>query len=190
MSDVLEIDDLETLRAIAEPSRMAVLELLAEPRSVTELAEALGVPRTRLYHHVQVLLATGLIKLADERRVGAMTERLYALTAKTFRPSRRLLASGHLDERVEAVSTLVLDTTKADLRRAARFGAVALGDDSEQPRLEAGRSIAYLTSAQAAEIAAALAELVARFDAGHTVEGDTRPYALAWALYPTSRRLR
>lgn len=167
------IDDLATLKAIAEPTRAAILELLVEPHSVTELARALDVPRTRLYHHVELLEAKGLVEQVDERRAGPMTERIYALTARTLRASSRLLRDR------EAVTTLLFDTTKADLRKADL-------DDSE---LGLGRSIAFLAPERAAEFVAELGALVERFDAAHD-ERNARPYALVWALYPSSRTIR
>jgi DNA-binding transcriptional ArsR family regulator len=171
------IDDLETLKAIAEPTRTAVLELLVEPHSVTELAEALDVPRTRLYHHIDLLEAKGLIEQVDARRVGPMTERVYALTAQTFRPSARLARSTD----VETMTTWLFDTTKADITRAAAAG--------ELSPVAGGRTIAFLDEESARAFAAELEELVARFDDAHD-ERNPRPYALVWALYPSSRTIR
>ena len=184
MRAVRIIDDLDTLKLMAEPTRAAIVELLDEPRSVTQLAEALAVPRTRLYHHIELLLGKGLIEQVDERRVGPMTERIYALTAKTFRASARLLRSGDVEERAEALTTLILDTTKADLRRSL---ASAESAGEEVTPLVLGRSIASLTREQAAALKAELEALVARFDEAHAQEPGGRPFAFAWALYPSSR---
>jgi DNA-binding transcriptional ArsR family regulator len=184
------IDDLETLKVIAEPTRAAVLELLAQPHSVTELAAALGVPRTRLYHHIELLESKGFVEQVDERRARSLTERVYALTAKEFKPGPRLLRSGDLTERADAITTLMLDTTKADLRRAVTTGEVSLDEAGDRPQLGIGRSIAFLSPEQAAEFIAELQQLVARFDAAHESASDARPFALVWALYPSSRRIR
>lgn len=183
---MLVIDDVETLRAIAEPTRAALIELLAEPRTVTQLADALDVPRTRLYHHVEVLQEKGIVHQVDERRAGALTERVYALTAKLIRPSARLLRSGDADERMSALLTLLFDTTKADLGRSFATGEVRL-DDSE---LGLGRSVAQLTPEQAAELVRELQALVARFDGAHESSPNRRPFAFVWALYPSSRKIQ
>src|SRR3954452_11214244 len=54
------ISDVETLKAISDPLRLKILEVMdaqfGEPWSVKELASALDVPQTRLYHHVELLL--------------------------------------------------------------------------------------------------------------------------------------
>ena len=190
MKRVHVIKDVETLKLIAEPTRAAILELLGEPRSVTELASALDVPRTRLYHHIALLESKGLVEQVDERRVGALTERVYALTAKIFRPSKRLLRSGDLDERVEAITTLLFDTTKSDIRRAATVGDLDFDAHDDLPQLAMGRSIAALAPEQVAEFARELEALVERYDAAHKPDEETRPFALVWALYPSSRRIR
>jgi DNA-binding transcriptional ArsR family regulator len=190
--EVLLIEDLQTLRAIADPTRVAILELLTEPRSVSQLAHALDVPRTRLYHHVDLLLSNGLIEVVEERRVAAVTERLYAPTAKTYRPSPELLVAGDLEERIESITALLFDTTKSDLRRSLLAGEATL-DPGQDPRdVGLGRTIAMLTPSQAAEFIAEVAALVARFDDAHDQEGSegARPFAFTWAIYPSSRTVR
>lgn len=189
MREVLVIEDLETLKVIAEPTRVAILEELSVPRSVTELALGLGVPRTRLYHHIDLLRSSGLIEVVEERRVGAMTEQIYAPTAKTFRPDPRLLTSGDLAERVEAITTLLFDTTKADVRRSLLSGESSLERRDGLREVGLGRSIAFLTPGQAEEFVAEVEALVARFDEAHDPTEEARPFALTWALYPSSRRV-
>jgi DNA-binding transcriptional ArsR family regulator len=188
MKRVHVIDDVETLKAIADPTRAALIELLAEPRTVTQLAQALGVPRTRLYHHVELLQSKELVEQVDERRVGALTERVYALTAKVIRPSARLLRSADADERLAALMTLLFDTTKADVQRSFAAGEIELDEPDDVRRIALGRSIAYLAPEQANEFICELDALVARFDAAHDSRND-RPFAFVWALYPSSRKI-
>jgi DNA-binding transcriptional ArsR family regulator len=189
MRRIRVIDDLETLKLIAEPTRASIIELLAEPRTATQLAAALDVPRTRLYHHLELLQSKGLIEQVEERRVGALTERVYALTAKVLRPSDRLLSSGAVEERVEAITTLLFDTTNSDFRRAVVSGDAALGQ-SDNPQVGMGRSIAFLAPEQAAGFIAELEALVERYDAADNRAAPARPFALVWALYPSSRHIR
>jgi DNA-binding transcriptional ArsR family regulator len=189
MKRVRVIDDVDTLKAIADPTRAALIELLAEPRTVTQLAEALDVPRTRLYHHVELLRSKQLVEQVDERRVGALTERVYALTAKVIRPSARLLRSADGDERLAAMTTLLFDTTKADLQRSFAAGEIDLDDRDHLRHAGLGRSIAYLAPEQADEFIRELDALVARFDAADDSTRNDRPFAFVWALYPSSRKI-
>jgi len=56
------------LRALAHPLRLRVLELFAErPRTTMQVAEQLGQPPTRLYHHVNALQRAGLIRVRERR---------------------------------------------------------------------------------------------------------------------------
>ena len=65
------VSDVATLRALADPLRLAILRLLRdgadrEPRAwaVRELARALDEPQTKLYRHVRQLEEQGLIQVA------------------------------------------------------------------------------------------------------------------------------
>jgi DNA-binding transcriptional ArsR family regulator len=73
------------LRAMAEPLRGTILDLLLErAATVTELAEALGRPKSTVAHHVKVLLDVGMLQVVRTRRVRAIDERFYGRTARLF----------------------------------------------------------------------------------------------------------
>ena len=58
------------LRALAHPLRLRIMELFAEsPKTTKHVAELLGEPPTRLYHHVAALERAGLIHLKETRRI-------------------------------------------------------------------------------------------------------------------------
>lgn len=62
-----------TLAALADPTRRAILELLREPKSVTELAERMPVSRPAVSQHLAVLREA---RLVTERREG--TKHIYS----------------------------------------------------------------------------------------------------------------
>ena len=71
---------MDRLKAMADPTRIRfILELGAEPRTVKEVAEALGVPPTRLYYHLRILERHGLVEVANRRMVSGIEERSYRL---------------------------------------------------------------------------------------------------------------
>jgi DNA-binding transcriptional ArsR family regulator len=73
------------MRALADPLRLAILDLVLErAASVTELAAALGRPRGTVGHHVKVLEDVGLLKVVRTRQVRAVTERFYGRTGRTI----------------------------------------------------------------------------------------------------------
>ena len=94
--DVRMIGDIESLRAISDPTRLRILETMVQRQdpawSVKELATEIGVPPTRLYHHVEQLLERDLIRPVERRIVSGIIETRYRVVAKSFQLDRRLLA--------------------------------------------------------------------------------------------------
>jgi DNA-binding transcriptional ArsR family regulator len=74
------------LRAMADPLRSTLLDLLLErAATVSELASAVGRPKSTVAHHVNVLVDAGLVRVVRTRRVRAIDERYYGRTARLFR---------------------------------------------------------------------------------------------------------
>lgn len=73
------------LRAIADPLRTTILDLLLErAATVSELAGAVGRPKSTVAHHVKVLVEAGMLRVVRTRRVRAIEERFYGRTARVF----------------------------------------------------------------------------------------------------------
>jgi DNA-binding transcriptional ArsR family regulator len=73
------------LRAIAHPLRDTILDLLLErAATVSELATAVGRPKSTVAHHVNVLVDAGMLRVTRTRRVRAIDERYYGRTARVF----------------------------------------------------------------------------------------------------------
>ena len=76
----------EQLHAIGEPTRWRILgRLQVGPASIQELAQALGMAKGTIGHHVRVLESAGLIRLAETKRVRGVTEKRYLRVARQFR---------------------------------------------------------------------------------------------------------
>jgi len=72
------------LRALADPLRTALLDLLHErAATVTELAQAVGRPKSTIAYHVNLLVDAGLLRVVRTRRVRAIEERYYGRVART-----------------------------------------------------------------------------------------------------------
>ena len=85
MHDTVEVSTPAQLRAIADPLRSTLLDLVLErAATVAELAAAVGRPKSTVAHHVGVLLAAELVKVVRTRRVRAIDERFYGRTARIF----------------------------------------------------------------------------------------------------------
>ncbi|KQZ89347.1 ArsR family transcriptional regulator [Phycicoccus sp. Root563] len=85
LADRLALTTPAQVRAISNPLRTSVLGLLHErAATVTELATAVGRPKSTIAHHVKVLADAGLVRVVRTRRVRAVEERFYGRTARMF----------------------------------------------------------------------------------------------------------
>lgn len=185
---VFWIDDMEHLELLGDPMRLAIIENAMRPRSVSEIADALGVPRTRLYHHVNLLEEAGMLRVAETREVGALTERLYQVAARSFQPSEKLLEDALPREKAEAMLTALFAATKADLIRAVETGKVTLEDPADRRRLSLGRRLARLTPEKYQEFVSALDELIEGLESDLD-DPDAIEFGILHVVYPSSRTL-
>ncbi len=75
----------EQLRALADPLRTTLLELLLErAATVTEMARAVDRPKSTVAYHVNLLVDAGLLRVVRTRRVRAIEERYYGRVARTL----------------------------------------------------------------------------------------------------------
>ena len=77
---VRTVTDVDTIKALADPTRLAILRALSRdrmPKSAKELAEDLDQPQTKLYRHLKVLQEAGLIEAAETRVVSGIVETKY-----------------------------------------------------------------------------------------------------------------
>ncbi|MDP9444379.1 MAG: helix-turn-helix domain-containing protein [Actinomycetota bacterium] len=75
----------EQLRALADPLRATLLELLLErAATVTEMAQAVDRPKSTVAYHVNLLVDAGLFRVVRTRRVRAIEERYYGRVARTL----------------------------------------------------------------------------------------------------------
>jgi predicted transcriptional regulator len=108
------------LRALAHPLRLRMMELFAEsPKTTKQVAELLGQPPTRLYHHVAALERAGLLVLKETRQnrgavekwYGGVAQQLQAASGKskdpaTARQARRAVAATVLEQAKQEIIAL------------------------------------------------------------------------------------
>jgi len=83
--DTVEVSTPAQLRAIADPLRTTILDLVLErAATVAELAAAVGRPKSTVAHHVDVLVQAGMLRVVRTRRVRAIDERYYGRTGRTL----------------------------------------------------------------------------------------------------------
>ncbi|HEU5111723.1 MAG TPA: helix-turn-helix domain-containing protein [Acidimicrobiia bacterium] len=83
--DTIELTEPTQVQAIGNQLRTTILGLLHErAATVTEIAGAVGRPKSTVAYHVEVLLGAGLVRVVRTRRVRAIEERFYGRTARMF----------------------------------------------------------------------------------------------------------
>ena len=86
LADDVVVSSPDKLRAMADPLRATLLDLLLErAATVSELAAAVGRPKSTIAHHVNVLVDAELVRVVRTRRVRAIDERYYGRTSRLFR---------------------------------------------------------------------------------------------------------
>ena len=167
--DRLVVTEPRQLRAMSDPLRTTVLDLLLErAATVSELANALGRPRSTVAYHVAVLVKAGMLRTVRTRRVRAIDERFYGRTARIFQ--------------VGAVSPQSVDPPpwNNDLADAAEESESAYRSDT----MRAIRRHARITFDRAAEFWTRVDQLPIEFSQLPR-DGDT-VHGLVVGLYPTS----
>ncbi len=165
--DVLVVSEPEQLRALGGDLRRKIVALLRErARSTTGLAEALGLPKGTVGHHVKVLERAGLVRVVRTRRVRALTEKYYGRVARLY-----VIKSD--DASVETTLAAAM------LRQAA--DEVRVQPDGETSTLSLVHT--RLRDADARRFTRRLEKLVDEFRGRETAGGE--PFGLVVGLYRT-----
>ncbi len=170
MLDIHVIDDPAAATVALDPTRSRLLSELAAPASAATLAARVGLARQKVNYHLKALEAHGLVRLAEERLWGGLTERLLVATAASYVVSPGALGPVAADpnrtvDRLSASYLIALGARVvrevSDLvRRATDTGKrlATLAIDSEV-RFRSAADRAAFTS----ELADAIATLVAKY---------------------------
>ena len=177
MNDILAtapIQSLEALRTLVDSQRHRIVTLLAEEAlTAKELAERLGIGRTRLYYHLDMLEKHGLVQVVDSRVVSGIIERRYRAVSRTFRVDRNLLAANASEDQIAGTQAAIIDSVAADLH----MRAAAQLSSSEEDLLVA-RMFLRLNERRRRELRARLSALIEEYrDAD--ADGVETEFALA-----------
>lgn len=181
------IDDVETLKALSDPVRLRILEVMVtrptEGWTVKRLAATLGVGPTKLYHHIGILEERGLILVAGTRVVSGIIETSYRTAQLSLRLAPDLLTGGAAGDSVEAVLATIFDSARADVARGLRTGTIAVGDETDPRRGLLARGLIRLDPARALELRQRLRALLDEFDRESGEPGD-ESFGFLLAFYP------
>ncbi|MFD8319572.1 ArsR/SmtB family transcription factor [Kitasatospora purpeofusca] len=129
------VEDAATLKALADPLRLAILDVLMAaagtgPLTAKEIAAALDEPQTKLYRHIKQLEKAGLIRVAGTRLVSGIVESRYSPAQESLRLAPEIFSPGS-PTRVDAYDAMLaaMDRVRGDFRAAAMAGRVDFSRD-------------------------------------------------------------
>jgi hypothetical protein len=195
----LIIKDLKALQVLSHPLRSQLLDQFdAEPQTVKQVANRLGMTANKLYYHVNMLEEHGLLALVETRTVGNLLERLYQTAAERFEVDANLLSFRNDAGREQAEQFVVtsLDATRQDLLRSmeARRLRREQGEELRPTQAVVTRCVSRLSEERAEAFRQRLCALVEEFgnadEAGQGASDaertDLEQYALSVAYYASS----
>ena len=170
MLDIEVIDDPTAATVALEPIRSRLLSELSAPASAATLATRVGLARQKVNYHLRALESHGLVRQADERKWGGLTERLLVATAASYVISPNALGS------VAAAPERAIDRLSASYLIA--LGARVIGEVGDLVRRAKARDKRLATlaldtvvrfrsasdrAAFSAELTEAIAKLVSKY---------------------------
>lgn len=196
-ADEFIINDLETLKVLADPLRLNIIEYLITPSTVKDVAAKMNKPPTKLYYHFNLLEKHKLIQMVFTRIVSGIVEKHYVASAHMYRIAPRLLAPGNVDfeEHLEVTLSGLYGDTFNDLRESIKAGVIDLSENApNHRRLKIFQGKVYLSTERAEEFYARLNELFREFEIGkHPPHPDElltsgkQGYKLMMIWHPSSR---
>ena len=165
MHDVHVIDDPATAAVALEPTRSRLLAELAEPISAATLAARVGLARQKVNYHLRALEDCGLVRLADERKWGGLTERRLVATAASYVVSPGALGPVAVDpgREVDKLSASYLIALGARIiREVGELVRRAAKEDKRLATLAIDSEVRFRSAKERADFSHELAEAVAR----------------------------
>ncbi|MFF4341659.1 helix-turn-helix domain-containing protein [Kitasatospora sp. NPDC001540] len=128
-----EVTDVATLKALADPLRLAVLGVLMkrdpEPVSVKEVAAELDEAPTKLYRHVKQLEQTGLVYVAETRLVSGIVESRYRSAQQSLRLSPPVFAENGEQPAVLEAVLAAMDLVRSEFQRYFLAGRIDMSPE-------------------------------------------------------------
>jgi DNA-binding transcriptional ArsR family regulator len=187
--DIQVIDDPAAATVALEPIRSRLLSELVVPASAATLATRVGLARQKVNYHLHALEAHGLVRLAEERKWGGLTERLLVATATSYVVSPSALGPVAADPKRE------VDRLSAGYLIALGARAVCEVGDLVRRANESGKRLATLAvdtevrfrsanerAAFSNELTAAITKLVAKYHDDSALGG--RAHRLVLVAHP------
>lgn len=184
------VQDAGTLKALADPTRLSLLELMMadHTRAFTakELATAVGVPATKIYYHLNNLEQHELIQIRFTRMVNGIVEKHYGAGQQRLTFQRGTDRPADPSDDVNQIISTMIDQVRTDIECGLRAGTLVPSQTAPpETRVMVSQAISNIVPARAAEFREQLFALVERFRADFTP--DAPSYQLLVAIHPHTR---
>ena len=185
------ISNLETLRAIADPLRVQIMELLEDKTlTVKQVAEKLGLAPSKLYYHFGALEKLGMIEVSETRMVANMLEKTYKSAAHILDvdPALFQFSKEGDNEPINILLSSTIDATREDMLRSlqARQFQLEQGAEEAPRRVILNRIVSSVSEKRIKEFQERLVKLIQEFEAEDaSAKPKDQPYALTVAFYPS-----
>jgi DNA-binding Lrp family transcriptional regulator len=190
---VMIIESFEAIKAIADPLRNQILEVLTPaPLTINQIAHKLGLSPSKLYYHVNMLEKYGFINMVDTTVRGNIIEKHYWITAYDYQLDKCLLNFNITDsegkDNIINVTLSLLDTTREDFVRSMEARAFNLEHGAEPHPREVidYREVRLISEERVAEFQDRLRQLLKEFESVNEPDkADSHPWALTTLMYPS-----
>ncbi len=186
------ITDLETLKVISNPLRLQILErigLACETDTLTtvkQLSEALDLPPTKLYYHVNLLEKHDLIRVAETRVVSGIIEKHYQVRAKRLRANMDISQGSKInrDEGMELVLSSIksmFDTVHGNVEKSLQHRLSETADpDREKVPMHYGQTTMQLSIEDATSLINEIDALAEKYKTINRPDGKVFSFAIVF----------
>ncbi len=187
----LWIKDLATLKVVTDSFRLQLLNYLAEPHTVKQVADSLKIQPFKLYYHFNLLEQHGIIRIVGTRMVSAIPEKFYQASAYQLRTDPAIFSINNDPEQrgLELYLESILDATKTDIKRSVQEGVLDLTQTKGRVNsLLSMRGFARLNPTKAEEFYLKLVEMVKNLtdEESEIEDKDSRNYEFTIIYFPTA----
>ena len=189
---VMMVEDLETLKILADPMRNQILEILApEKLTINQMAKKLGLSPSKLYYHINLLEKYGLIQEVDSIVKANIIEKVYWISAYECKMNDNLCNFSTPEGQESTMTAMVtpIESTREDMMRSLEARASALNQGAEEHPREViiFRELRKMDDQAADAFAERIKEVLEDFESfdGDGEGEDVHVRALTVAFYPS-----
>jgi DNA-binding transcriptional ArsR family regulator len=193
MLDVEVIDNPAAATVALEPVRSRLLWELAKPASAATLASRVGITRQKVNYHLRTLEKHKLVRVAEKRKWGGLTERLLVATATSYVVSPSAMGAVAPDPEREAdrlSASYLIALGARMIREIGTFLRRSRELDKRLPTLAVDTEIRFRSAAERASFTQELTQAVTKLAAKYHDESAPggRSHRLIVVAHPSPQK--